>query len=289
MARADDGREQGAGDDFRRVAGLARIVTLLVIETAGNFVGDVLVERPAGFDGEQLHAAADAEHRDVGRQRCPQQALLERSPPRLERPHPRAGICAVELGGNVECAARDHEPVAETQRFLHRRRIVRIRQHHGKPTCREHGVRICLLQLVDRQRRPPGTRGAFADIRRHADDRSHRWNACAMARVAASGSEAVQSWAMAAAHRAPDRATSRICSPRLMLIRTAPSGADHYRGSRELQHGAGARAKMCAGHHLRGNARCLTEVRRRSQVRPRSGALGVCLQPDPDVALDGRG
>ena len=137
VTRADDGREQGAGDDFHRVAGLARIVTLLVVETAGNFVGDVLVEHPAGFDGEQLHAAADAEHGNVGSQGCPQQALLERGPPRLERPHPRAGSCAVELGGNVECAARDHEAVAETQRFLHRRRIVRIRQHHWKPTCRD--------------------------------------------------------------------------------------------------------------------------------------------------------
>src|SRR2546428_385547 len=108
LALADDRRQLRAGDDARLVPRLARVVALLVIERAWHLVADVLEQRAAQLDREQLHAAADAEHGHVSRQRRAQDTLLERRPAGFQGTHPRARLRSIELGGNVERPSRDH-------------------------------------------------------------------------------------------------------------------------------------------------------------------------------------
>ena len=69
-AAAAEREQPGAGQDLDRMAGLGARVGLLVGEAARHGVGDVLDQVAAERDVEQLLAAADAEDRQVARERA---------------------------------------------------------------------------------------------------------------------------------------------------------------------------------------------------------------------------
>src|SRR5260221_7919332 len=97
VADAEDRLERRALEDLHRMAGLARVELLLVIEGALHLVADILVERAAQLDREELHAAADAKERQLDGERGAQEPLLVGGAGALHRAQAAAGPLAGEL------------------------------------------------------------------------------------------------------------------------------------------------------------------------------------------------
>ncbi len=151
LVHSDDPVQQGFGRDRDGMAGLGARVGLLVGERARDRVGDVLNERAAERDVQELLAPADAEHGHLLSDRAVGQGELEGGPIVLGRDRLVARLGA-EMGGvDVEVAARDDEPVDQREIGLDLLRLVG--QQHRRAAGRRHDLAVILAQRVPGKRR----------------------------------------------------------------------------------------------------------------------------------------
>jgi len=119
---------------------------------------------PPQHDMEQLLAAADAQHRLVGRQRAPGDAELEGGAAVLGDHGRVLGAAAIVGRIDIEGAAGHHQGVDALEIVGHAVRLVR--QRHGEAAGGIDGVEVVLAQRI------PGKLGVTAGLFRiqgHAD------------------------------------------------------------------------------------------------------------------------
>ena len=99
-------------------------------------LGQVLEQRAAERDVDQLHAPADGQHRQVARERAPQQRDLEAS---RSGTVPMVSACAACVAGGIDVgAAGQHQPVDQVEqlaRVLRERRIGGQQQRQPAGAC----------------------------------------------------------------------------------------------------------------------------------------------------------
>ena len=133
-------------------------------------VGDVLVERAAAGDVEQLHPAADAEHRQVALERAAREGELEAVALGPGALRVRVGLGAVAGRVDVRAAGED-EPVEQVEQLLGRLGdLVVGRQDQRQPARLGDAARVRALRDVDLDVAPDGPVRAL-DHRADPDDR----------------------------------------------------------------------------------------------------------------------
>src|SRR5882724_10633500 len=166
-----DAVEEGALHHFHAVAGFGARIRLLVGERAIDLVGNVLDERAAEDDVQQLLAAADAEHRLVALERALGDRQLEGGALFLGLHCRMAGAGAEDRGVDVEGAAGDDEAVELVEIAVRLLRLVR--EQYRQATGAHHRLGVVLPQRVPGQLRIAaglfGIEGDADDGLGHAD------------------------------------------------------------------------------------------------------------------------
>ena len=159
VARADQLGQARPGRDLDGVLGehasadavaVGGRLSALASERLGHLgperFGQVLVQRAAEGDVDQLQAAADAEHRHAAALRAGEQGELPRVAVGARRVGRRVALGAVELGLHVE-AAREDQPVEPVEHDLRGALGLCLRgQQHGGGARRGHRLEVLLRQ-----------------------------------------------------------------------------------------------------------------------------------------------
>ena len=153
---AHDARQQCPRRDGDLMPRLRARVRLLMRERAGDLVRDVLDQRPAEGDGEQLLPAADPQHRHVAFQCGARRRQLEIRPPRLQRHLRMRRPAAPQRRIHVEGPAGHQQPVHLVQ--VGPGEVRMMRQRDRQPPRRDHGREIVLPQRVPGQLGPAAGR-----------------------------------------------------------------------------------------------------------------------------------
>jgi hypothetical protein len=172
LADLDDPAQVCAIDDPHPVPGLIARVRLLVGERVRDLVRNVLDQRAAEHDVQELLAAADAEHRKVAIERPPRDRPFEGGA-RVFRRDRRVPVGRPEQRRiDVEGAARDDQAIDQRQVLLHPVRLVR--QQHRRAARLADAAAIVLAQGEPRKLRVPARllaiQGNSDDRRGHARD-----------------------------------------------------------------------------------------------------------------------
>ena len=151
--------ERALGEPDVVVGAVERARDAAVVLVA-DLVGEVLPERAAAGDVHDLHAAADAEQRDVALERAPGQCELERVPLGPHAAGHRVGLGAV--GGRVDVgAAGQDQAVQDVEHLVGLGLGLGVgRQHERDPARGLDGVDVVAIEEV-RLRVPVAPAGAL--------------------------------------------------------------------------------------------------------------------------------